>query len=270
MRHKYISSAVSYIFGRFAAKAHPKLAQKIINALYVKTLRLDMSEFDPPSAYPTLSALFTRELKITRTLTDDQTAVIAPCDSFITQSGAIETNTLFQIKGMPYSIFSLLPHIEKERLQSFDGGYYANFYLSPRDYHRYHAPLLLTLNYLTHIPGALLPVNTPFLRRKSNLFCENERAVLEGTDSNNKRWILVFVGALNVGKIRFERMPAFQTNVGARLIKSFKLDGEVKRGDLLGYFEMGSTIVLIAEKDAARFTIEANQKIRFGERIATV
>ncbi|MDR2151558.1 MAG: phosphatidylserine decarboxylase, partial [Helicobacteraceae bacterium] len=268
MRPRYISSALSCIFGYFASKTHPKKIQKLINHLYAKTMRLNMREFDSPSAYTSLNALFTRALNVPRQTPSDQNVAIAPCDSLITQTGAIEANTLFQIKNMPYSLSSLLAHKKEEDLKHFNGGFYANFYLSPRDYHRYHAPIALRLNRLTHIPGALLPVNMPFLRNKLNLFCQNERAVLEGTDTNNKQWILVFVGALNVGKMRFECMPNFQTNIGAKLIKEFRLHCDVNRGDLLGWFEMGSTVVLIAEKDAARFTILPNQKIKFGDPIA--
>jgi phosphatidylserine decarboxylase len=110
----------------------------------------------------------------------------------------------------------------------------------------------------------------PFLRRKLNLFCENERAILEGIDANGKRWILVFVGALNVGKMRFIFAPDFQTNINANAIRSFEVDCEVDRGDLLGWFEMGSTVVLIAEKNAAQFDINDNSAIRFGETIGKI
>jgi phosphatidylserine decarboxylase len=270
MSPNYISSALSHIFGRFASKAHTKNVQSFINRVYVKTLRLDMSEFEVPAAYPSLNALFTRALKTPREMPSDQNAVIAPCDSFITKCGAIEDETLFQIKGMPYSLDLLLPHIKSGDLAAFEGGNYANFYLSPRDYHRYHAPVALNLTRLTHIPGALLPVNMPFLRRKLNLFCENERAVLEGVDRNGKKWILVFVGALNVGKMRFDFMPNFQTNVAAKLIKAFNAKKNVERGELLGWFEMGSTVVIISEKDAAQFAIKNGKKIRFGETIGSI
>ncbi|MDR1451805.1 MAG: phosphatidylserine decarboxylase [Helicobacteraceae bacterium] len=267
MRSKGFSSRLSYLFGRFASKAHPKTVQSFINRAYVKTMRLDMSEFEPPSAYPTLNSLFTRALKTPRQIPSEQNIAIAPCDSLVTQAGAIESDTLFQIKNMPYSLFSLLPHIDKAELAPFNGGRYVNFYLSPRDYHRYHAPIALKLNRLTHIPGALLPVNTLFLRRKLNLFCENERCVLEGIDAHNKRWILVFVGALNVGKMRFTFAPDFQTNIGANIIKEFKINCKVSRGDLFGWFEMGSTIVLIGEKNSVRFDVTDRQKVKFGDAI---
>ncbi|MDR1912498.1 MAG: phosphatidylserine decarboxylase [Helicobacteraceae bacterium] len=267
MSFKYVSSGISRLFGRFASKARNKRIQRFINGVYVKALRIDMGEFEAPRAYPTLNALFTRALKNPRDMPSEQNAIISPCDSLITQMGAIENNTLFQIKGMPYSLYKLLPYISKENLTPFEGGYYSNFYLSPRDYHRYHAPIALKLTKLTHIPGKLLPVNMPFLRHKLNLFCENERAILEGIDINDKRWILVFVGALNVGKMRFAFKESFQTNINAMVIKEFNIDLSVKRGDLLGWFEMGSTVVLISQKEAAQFTIELNRKVKFGDPI---
>ncbi|GHS88411.1 phosphatidylserine decarboxylase proenzyme [Campylobacterota bacterium] len=267
---KHISNFASVVFGAIAAKAHPKPIQSFINRAYVKLLKLDMSDFDNPQNYKTLNALFTRSLVNKRAILEDKNAVISPCDSFVTELGYIEDQTLFQIKSMSYSLSSLLPHIDANLLDSFNGGKYINFYLSPRDYHRYHSPADFRFINLTHIPGKLYPVNMPFLRNKLNLFCENERVVIECVDRNGKRWFLVFVGALNVGKMHFNFMPDLRTNISIKDMRSFPLDLDIKIGDEIGFFEMGSTIVIIAEKDAIDLTIERGTKIRFGDEIAKI
>jgi phosphatidylserine decarboxylase len=172
--------------------------------------------------------------------------------------------TIFQIKGVSYSVDPFLLNIDAKR---FDGGSYQNFYLSPRDYHHYHAPCDLKLIRVIHIPGRLYPVNKPFLRSKRNLFCLNERAVLEAEDRNGKRWVLVFVAALNVGKISFEFMPEFESLIETERSSEHKLNTTVKRGDSLGYFKMGSTIVMISQEGAADFSVASGQKVKFSEEI---
>lgn len=266
MNSKHITNGISRAFGRFAAKAHSPKTQGFINRTYVRLMKLDMAEFDTPESYPTLTALFTRALKNPRPLAGDEKTVLAPCDARVTQCGAVEAGRLFQIKGMAYSLADLLPHLSSNELAALAEGTYVNLYLSPRDYHRYHTPTALKLTRLTHIPGRLWPVNIPFLKKKANLFVENERVVLEGTDANGHVWMLVFVGALNVGKMRFVHLAGFESNVQADTPTTYPLDVRVERGDLLGWFEMGSTVVMIAPKEAVVFeTAEGERTVYAGK-----
>ena len=267
MNSKHITNGISRAFGRFAAKAHGSKTQKLINRTYVKWMKLDMSEFDAPESYPTLTALFTRAFKTPRPIEGDDKTLISPCDARITQSGRVENGTLFQIKGMAYALADLLPHLNQDELAPLQNGRYVNLYLSPSDYHRYHSPTALKLTRLTHIPGRLWPVNIPFLKKKANLFVENERVVLEGTDRNGHIWMLVFVGALNVGKMRFTHLAGFESNVLADAPTTYPLDAQVDRGELLGWFEMGSTVVLIAPEQAADFDVQPHQRAVYGKKI---
>ncbi|MDR2906197.1 MAG: phosphatidylserine decarboxylase [Helicobacteraceae bacterium] len=268
---KHRTNLISLLFGKFANKKHLKAIQNFINGSYVKMMGLDMGEFNSPKSYATLNELFTRSLLKKREIASGENIAVSPCDSLITDFGKIQENTLFQIKGMGYKLNDLLPNYSEEFLRDFNGGTYINFYLSPRDYHRYHSPLNLTAIKLTHIPGKLYPVNMPYLRKKLNLFCENERVLLECRDQNDKKWFLVFVGALNVGKMAFNFLPDFETNISITKIREFEINKNFKFGEELGYFKMGSTIVLIAEKEAIKNTrIEINQKVKFGDLIAEV
>lgn len=267
MNSKHITNVISRAFGSFASAKHPKFLQSIINRSYASIMKLDLSEFESADSYPTLVALFTRELKKEREFDKSPDAVISPCDSFITECGVIDGKTLMQIKGMSYTLDGLL---EQDDVSAYDGKSYINLYLSPSDYHRYHAPLDLHLTKLTHIPGKLYPVNIPFLRKKPNLFIENERVIIEGIDTHGKAWQLVFVGALNVGKMRFTHLAGLNTNISTAQKTIFNLGVDVKKGELLGWFEMGSTIVIIAPHKLDLIDGLLEKKVKFAESLGWI
>ncbi len=270
MSSKHVTNILSRLFGHFAAKPHPAWLQRLINRSYVRMMGLDMQEFSPPEHYASLQALFTRPLSRDRTFNRDDETVISPCDARITHSGTIAADTLFQIKGMRYSLEALLPQLGRDQLGHFEQGPYLNLYLSPKDYHRYHAPATLTIRRLVHIPGRLWPVNLPFLKKKPNLFIENERVVLECEDPLGRAWMLVFVGALNVGRMHFVHLSDFQSNLSSAQMSIFELDRVVKKGDLLGWFEMGSTILIITQPEAFEPAALAQEHVRYGEMIGSM
>src|SRR3989339_419557 len=105
---QHITSAISQSFGRFASKAHGKTFQKLINRAYVRSMGLDMSDFDAPESYPSLNALFTRKFRHMRKYSTDPRDMISPCDSLITGCGVIEEDMALQIKGMRYSVDGVL------------------------------------------------------------------------------------------------------------------------------------------------------------------
>ncbi|WP_419767618.1 phosphatidylserine decarboxylase [Arcobacter sp.] len=266
----HITNLISQYFGKFAKKEFPSFIQSTINSLYVKSFHLDMSEFRNPKYYKSLNDLFTRELAIQREIDSDDDLVISPTDSLITECGALKKDTLLQIKGMEYNVEELLTyHVKKDNLEKVLDGTFMNFYLSPKDYHRYHAPCDFSVNKLIHVPGKLYPVNLKYLNKEIDLFCQNERVILECTDKNEKLFYMVFVGALNVGQMVFEFESAVETNVDAKEIKVYEYeDLNIKKGECLGYFKMGSTVVMIWEKDSIKIKNLTNQKILFGSAIS--
>jgi len=271
MGKKHVTSLISEMFGKFASKPFPAIIQHIINAGYVKLMGLDMSEFRTPASYKTLNALFTRALEVERPMPEDERALISGVDALVTDCGTIREGKAYQIKGMAYSIEKLFGEYHRAAAEWVEGGEFMNFYLSPKDYHRYHMPFNLRIHSLTHIPGKLYPVNFPLLRNKKDLFIENERIVMECEDDRGHMHVLVLVGALNVGKMVLTFEPRVQTNSDIREPQHYTYeDVTLKRGELFGWFEMGSTLLTFSQKDTIVPRVAINQKVRFGDIVGMV
>jgi len=265
----HITNIISQYFGKFAKFEFPLFIQKFINGAYVKFLGLNMSEFRNPKFYKSLNDLFTRELAIPREIDKDKDCFISPSDSLITQCGNLEDDLLLQIKGMEYSVEEMLTYNCANNFKKIQNGSYMNFYLSPKDYHRYHAPCDFKVNKLIHVPGKLYPVNLKYLNKQIDLFVENERVILECTHEE-KLFYMVFVGALNVGQMVFNFEPKVETNNDTKEIKIYEYESlEIKKGECLGYFKMGSTVVMVWEKDFVQLEELLGQNVKYGQRIAT-
>lgn len=262
------TNLLSRAFGRFAAHPFAQPFQSWINRAYVRMMKLDMREFDDPEAYASLTALFTRALKSPRSIDAAANAFISPCDALVSACGTIDAGLAMQIKGREYDINALLgEHVSDAAKTALDDGDYLNLYLSPRDYHRYHAPCDLQVLQAIHIPGKLYPVNIPALRNIPALFIENERVVLECL-AEGKRLFLVMVGALNVGKMQIAFEPLLQTNAKEAKGCSYPYEAlYLKKGEDFGCFEMGSTIVILSEKGLFARTVASGDTVRFGQSI---
>lgn len=268
---KHYTSIISNIFGIFASKAFPSFLQNFINKAYVKLMGLDMSEFRDPNSYKTLNKLFTRALERPRSIALDESKYICGVDSLITDAGIITEGRAYQIKGMSYSIAELFGKEHQEATKKVEGGEFINFYLSPKDYHRYHMHMDLKIIALTHIPGKLYPVNFPLLRNMPDLFIENERVVIECEDKKARTQMLVLVGALNVGKMLISFEKNIQTNSEIREPRHYTYDNLwLKQTEFFGWFEMGSTILTFSQKGSIAPEVAINQKVSFGEVIGTV
>ncbi|CAA6805726.1 MAG: Phosphatidylserine decarboxylase (EC [uncultured Sulfurovum sp.] len=268
---KHYSSLLSTGFGKFASRPFSKPVQKFINKSYVKLMGLDMSEFDNPANYPTLNKLFTRSFITAKEITEDESIMISPVDALVTDFGEITEGKAYQIKGMEYDISELFGEYHKEASSAVEGGEFVNLYLSPKDYHRYHTPDKLNIKSLTHIPGKLYPVNFPLLRNKKNLFIENERVIIECTDQKDNVFIMVLVGALNVGKMVVTFEDSINTNSDIREPQHYTYENlTLEKGELFGWFEMGSTILLFSQKGVYTPALEVNQKVKFTENIGTL
>ncbi len=264
----HITNLISQYFGIFAKMEFPAIIQKVINSSYVKFLKLDMSEFRNAKYYKSLNDLFTRELAIPREINKDVDSFISPSDSFVTQCGMLKNDLLLQIKGMEYSVEELLTYYSAENYEKVSNGSYMNFYLSPRDYHRYHAPCDFKVTKLIHVPGKLYPVNLKYLNKQIDLFVENERVILE-CNYEEKLFYMVFVGALNVGQMVFNFEKEVETNNDTNETKVYEYENlNIKKGECLGYFKMGSTIVMVWEKDFVKLENLLEQNVKFGQVIA--
>ena len=268
---KHYSSVISTSFGKFASKSFSKPIQNIINNGYVKLMGLDMSPFEAPETYPTLNKLFTRAFVTPKEITNDKTVMISPVDALVTDYGEIKDGKAYQIKGMQYDLAELFGENHQEAAIAIEGGEFVNLYLSPKDYHRYHTPDTLKIHSLTHIPGKLYPVNFPLLRNKKNLFIENERVIIECSDMNGNTFVMVLVGALNVGKmvVTFEENINTNSDISEPQYYTYN-DLTLQKGDLFGWFEMGSTILLFSKKGLFTPELAINQKVSFAEPIGKI
>ena len=267
MSKQHITSYASQIFGRFANKEFSKFFQSIINNGYVKIMGVDMSEFEAPSSYSTLNKLFIRELKNPREI-NPKYSLISPVDALISDCGKIKDGYAYQIKGMEYKLNELLGKQYTGFDKLLEGGEFINFYLSPRDYHRYHIPMDLDVLSISHIPGKLYPVNNRYLTKKKNLFIENERVVIKVKDRKDNIHFLVLVGALNVGQMVVLFEENITTNIKLNEESYYEYsDLKLKISELFGYFKMGSTIVTLSQKDAIIPDVRVGQNVKFGDRI---
>lgn len=267
---RHITSAISQVFAKFANKEFPRLMQDFINESYVSVMGLDMQEFHAPKTYHSLNALFTRKLKEDRAYSLDANDFISPCDSFISECGNLNNEFALQIKGMRYRSYDLLgDNFTKDEKEIVNNGTFINFYLSPKDYHRYHMPTNLKVLKAVHIPGKFYPVNMPSLKKRLNLFIENERVILLCETMDKKRFYIVLVSALNVGVMQVSFEPKIKTNADALSSSVYNYDNTyLNKGDDFGCFEMGSTIVILAEKGMLELGVRAGENVKYGQTIA--
>ena len=146
---------------------------------------------------------------------------------------------------------------------------YANIYLSPRDYHHYHAPCDLSVLQALYIPADLYSVAKKFLFKIPNLYAKNERVILKCKMRNGGILWMVFVGALNVGKMRFDFDTRIRTNACASRAEAlYEYENlNFKKGDHLGNFELGSTIVLVAQSEFLKFSVSSETVVKFSQKI---
>ena len=169
----HCSNFFSRLFGKLANYEFPRYFQVFINRFYVRLFKIDLSEFAPLESYKSLNALFTRSLAKPRDLATTPFNLISPTDSLIIESGIVEQNRALQIKGMSYDVPTLLGEANAE----FSGMKYINLYLSPKDYHHYHAPCDLEILETRYFSGKLAPVNIPSLNKNDSLYNYNEREI---------------------------------------------------------------------------------------------
>ncbi len=251
----------SNIFGYFACFPFPFFFQKIINKIYVNMFSVDLSEHEPIHYYPTLNALFTRSLVKRRDYNKAHNVLIAPCDSKVIAQGIASNDRAMQIKGKTYQVSKLLGEKIEKKMN------FINFYLSPQDYHRFHAPTDLYMHSIRYFSGYLYSVRESVLQSTDNIFAHNERVVIKAFDNYGNSIFFVAVGAMNVGKIIIYKEPKIHTNSKKPdIIYQYKEPILIKKGEEMGYFKMGSSIILFVDNCLIHENIN---KIRFGEDIGT-
>lgn len=221
-------------------------------------------------AYESLNAFFTRALKPEcRPYDDDTNNWLCPVDGSVSQAQAIKGDRIFQAKGQDYSLLELVGG-DKELEQTFRDGQFATLYLSPRDYHRIHMPATGTLKHMRYIPGRLFSVATFVVDNIPRLFARNERCVCY-FETEQGPMAMILVGAINVSAM--ETVWHGLITSEAKKIKHFDYSDKdivLNRGDEMGRFNLGSTVIVLAtDKMAIAENMTAGAEIKLGQRLAT-
>jgi phosphatidylserine decarboxylase len=235
----------------FSRLEAPPVPQVSIAVWRLFSKDLDLSEAQP-RRYRSLNDCFTRALRPgTRPIDPDPRVLVSPCDGLVGAHGRVDGTRVWQAKGFPYRLEDLLP--DPELVEAHRDGTYVTLRLSGGMYHRFHAPCAGRLRRVEYVSGDAWNVHPIALQRVRELFCKNERAVL--------RLTLVAVAAVLVASMRIEGLPEVLdlSYCGANRLPC---EREFGRGDELGRFEQGSTILVFASGN-----VRLHERIRTGARV---
>ena len=262
---------LTVLAGKLAGVQAGSLTTSVIR-WFVGRYGVNMAEAANPdiASYASFNEFFTRPLQEgVRPLA--VTDFICPVDGAISQFGAIERDQIFQAKGHSYSTTALVGG-DRELAARFENGSFATLYLSPRDYHRIHMPCDGRLIRMIHVPGALFSVNPVTARGVPSLFARNERVVCV-FDSPHGPFVLVLVGATIVGSMATVWHGVVNPPRPGHLREWNYSDQQIefKKGDEMGRFLLGSTVVMLFPRNVLQFNPDwaPAQAIRLGEAMGS-
>lgn len=270
----------SRLWGRLAACELPVSLRSFVYGTYVKMFNVNLNDAAVPDLkyYKSLSSFFTRPLREGARYISPAPC-ISPCDGVVINCGPADTDKIEQVKGVTYSLEEFLGENKWSKKKS--DNYYDSLltnknnilhqciiYLAPGDYHRFHTPCDWTATFRRHFSGKLLSVNPWLARLIPGLFAINERAVYIG-EWKHGFFSMTAVGATNVGSIEIFNDPELRTNTKGRRNRISEMElGQVdlKKGELFGQFNMGSTIILLFEAPKEfQFDIAAGDRVLVGQ-----
>jgi phosphatidylserine decarboxylase len=262
---------LSRLTGKLAAAKAGKLTTFLIKQFIVK-YKINMSEakHSEPEYFETFNDFFTRELKAdARSIVEGENNLATPVDGKVSQQGNIKEGRIFQAKGHDFSLRELLGGRD-DVAAPFDEGIFSTVYLAPKDYHRIHMPITGKLEQMIFIPGDLFSVNPLTAENVPNLFARNERAVAIFSTAIGPM-AMVLVGATIVASIE----TVWEGTLKGKEIKYWDYSDQditLEKGDEMGRFKLGSTIVALFAKGSIDFAeeLEAGSVTRLGELFATV
>jgi phosphatidylserine decarboxylase len=268
LQHLLPKRGLTRIAGRIAGAQGGTLTTRLIR-WFVSRYQVDMAEAAEPdiASYQSFNDFFTRPLRPgARPLACAD--FICPVDGAISQFGAIDDHQIVQAKGHRFTTAELVGG-DNVLAAQFRHGSFANLYLSPRDYHRLHMPCDGRLTRMTYVPGAFYSVNPVTARGVPKLFARNERVVCVFTSAKHGTFVMVLVGATIVGSMATvwhgvvnskRNGQVSEWTYGDRIV-------ELKQGEEMGRFLLGSTIVMLFGRDAIAFNAEwePERQVRLGE-----
>jgi phosphatidylserine decarboxylase len=262
---------VSRALGHLADLPVPTSVLDSLTGVYIRAYDVDLSEAEvPPEGFSSFNSFFTRRLKPgARPLDADPVALLSPADGKVADCGPITPESVFLVKGQRYDVGTMLG--DRKAASTYAGGWYCIIYLSPRDYHRVHAPTSGRIELARHVPGTLFPVNA-IGEHVPQLFARNERVVVVQKSPIHGEVASILVGAVGVGRVvaSFDESLVTNTSRGVAPVREYGDAGpSIDRGEELGMFQLGSTVVLFTTA-ASKLepTIAAGDFVRMGQAIA--
>jgi len=269
--------AISRLVGKLAAAKMGWLTTKLID-IFIKAYNINMNEAKLKKAndFDTFNDFFTRELEDgARTIDSDASTLCYPVDGAISQQGDIVEGKLIQAKGFNYSLTSLLGG-DARTAAPFQKGKFSCIYLAPKDYHRIHMPMAATLREMIYVPGELFSVNPLTANNVPDLFARNERVVTI-FDTEHGALAMVLVGATIVASIETTWAGTITPPAGSDIFRwQYPAKGvdaiTFEKGDEMGRFKLGSTVVSTFAPNMVEFTPTAGPETvtRLGELYATL
>ena len=272
--------ALQYILPRYLmtaliwriARIRNERIKNFLITRFVDLYKVDVDEvlLDIPDGFASFNEFFTRELEAgERPVDDDEDIIVSPVDGTVSIAAPIVGDSIFQAKGINYSLEELLA-TDLDEAHSFDEGSFATIYLAPYNYHRVHAPIDGELVAARYIPGDLFSVNEATVSRVRGLFRRNERLVMH-FETDRGPAALIFVGALNVGSISTPWSGEIRPKKTG-MVETLDLSSHpttVTKGGLLGWFNMGSTVILLLPKGVCDWDddLQPGETLRMGEAI---
>ena len=241
---------------------------------FIKLYDVDIEEVSlpVPDGFDSFNAFFIRELTAdARPIAKEPDVIASPVDGTVSAAGLIENEAVFQAKGLRYSLFELLA-TDTNEAAAYVNGAFATIYLAPYNYHRVHAPIDGELVAARYVPGHLFSVNEATVAGLPQLFVRNERLILHLQTATGPM-VLVLVGAMNVGSISTKWTGTIRprkTGVVEQMeINTDESARRFRKGDCLGWFNMGSTVILLAPGGTTGEFAElaSKQAVRMGQPI---
>jgi phosphatidylserine decarboxylase len=262
---------LSRLAGKLAESKSPKVKNALIKQ-FVNAYDINMSEAleSDPYQYESFNALFTRALKPdARPIDHSTTNIVCPVDGTVSQIGNVINDSVIQAKGKSFSATTLLG--SEEDADHFEGGNFATIYLSPKDYHRVHMPISGKLISARYIPGQLFSVNNSTANNIQGLFARNERLVcMFNTDIGKMAYVMV--GAMMVAGIGTVWKEHYLPGHMQSSVFTGSNSVELAKGEQLGHFNFGSTVVMLFEEDKIQWNEEyqSGTTTRLGEPLAHI
>lgn len=245
-------------FGWFSQRREPWIRDASL-AVWRAFTDVDLSDA-ASDEFESLHACFIRELKPgARPVDPDPALLTSPCDGIVGMCGAVEGTRVFQIKGQSYDLRELL--LDPELVEQYRDGCYATLRLTSAMYHRFHAPYDCTVEHVSYMAGDMWNTNPIALRRVPKLYCQNERAVMRARLGTGELITLVPVAAILVASIRLHFLDVL-LGLQHSGPNEFTCSASCSKGEELGYFQHGSTLVMFAPRG-----FELHEAVRSGGEI---